>query len=107
MAAQRTQRLLYFGMFGPLSRLPLATLLDSGTTVAAVIVPARSATPTPPPIRRLPPPPGWSAQPTSFADLLKQTASDLAPANFGFWQKENAHSKCEVPLRAQQDRDNK
>lgn len=77
MAATGEPRILYFGMFGPLSRLPLAALLDAGLPVAAVIVPARAAMGDAASIAPLPPPPGL-ARPTSFAALLKQTVVDLA-----------------------------
>jgi methionyl-tRNA formyltransferase len=81
MVARRERRLLYFGMFGTLSRLPLAALLDAGITLAAVVVPARLDAPGLPPIRQLAPPASWSAQPASFAARLRQTAIDLAWAH--------------------------
>lgn len=70
-------RLLYFGMFGPLSRLPLAALLDAGLEVAAVVVPPREERGNDP-VRALAPPPGWTARPASFAARLRQTVVDLA-----------------------------
>ena len=81
MPLHSNQRLLYFGMFGTLSRLPLAALLDAGLDVAAVVVPARTAAPDAAPIRILPPPPDAATRPVSFAALLKQTVIDLA------WQR--------------------
>lgn len=70
--------LLYFGMFGPLSRLPLAALLDAGFAVAAVIVPSREAGTDDPPIRPLLPPSDWATRPVSFAALLKRTVVEVA-----------------------------
>ena len=78
MPSHGVRRILYFGMFGSLSRLPLAALLDTGLTVAAVIVPTRAAVAASSPVRELHPPPDWSARPVSFAALLKQTAIELA-----------------------------
>jgi methionyl-tRNA formyltransferase len=70
--------IIYFGMFGPLSRLPLAAILGAGITVSAVIMPPQSNTAHPAPLRPLTPPPGPATRPTSFAALLKQTVVDLA-----------------------------
>lgn len=73
-----SHRLIYFGMFGPLSRLPLSALLDAGITVSAVVVPPQTNTVQPAPLRQLIPPPGHATRPTSFAAMLKQTIVDLS-----------------------------
>ncbi|MFN8515222.1 MAG: formyltransferase family protein [Chloroflexia bacterium] len=73
-----SHRIIYFGMFGPLSRLPLAALLDAGITIAAVVVPSQTNTSQLAPLRPLIPPPGQATRPTSFAAMLKQTIVDLA-----------------------------
>ncbi len=69
-------RLIYCGMFGALSRVPLMAVLDAGYDVRAVVVPATEA--APPSARRLLPPTGWSARPASFAALLSRTIVDEA-----------------------------
>jgi methionyl-tRNA formyltransferase len=71
-------RIIYFGMFGPLSRLPLAAILDAGITVAAVVVPPQANAPQVVPLRQLIPPPSLPAKPVSLAALFKQTVVDLA-----------------------------
>ncbi len=69
---------LFFGMFGPLSRAPLAALLTAGVDVRAIVVPPRGAgTGTARP-RRLARPPGWEARPRSLPALLGRTVVDLA-----------------------------
>jgi methionyl-tRNA formyltransferase len=71
-------RLVYCGMFGALSRAPLAALLDAGADVCAVVVPARAAPAARATVRLLTPPAGWTARPLSLAALLGQTIVDLA-----------------------------
>lgn len=60
-------RLLFFGMLGELSRMPLAALLDAGLHVAAVVVPAsalpRQSHTDRAPITPLPPEPHFSSLP--------------------------------------------
>ena len=71
-------RLVFFGMFGVLSRAPLAALLDAGADVRAVVVPAQAVSGADVAVRELTPPAGWSARPVSLAALLGQTVVDLA-----------------------------
>ncbi|HEX5504957.1 MAG TPA: formyltransferase family protein [Thermomicrobiales bacterium] len=73
-----TLRLVFFGMFGPLSRLPLAALLAAGCDVRAVVVPPREGGGDGAAPRRLEPPPGYDARPAGLAALLRQTVVDLA-----------------------------
>ena len=68
-------RIVYCGMFGTLSRVPLAALLDVGYDVRAVVVPAAPGEPA---VRQLLPSAGWAARPASFAALLRRTIVDLA-----------------------------
>ncbi len=68
-------RIVYCGMFGTLSRVPLAALLDAGYDVRAVVVPAALGAPL---VQQLTPPAGWVARPASFAALLRRTIVDLA-----------------------------
>ena len=68
-------RIVYCGMFGTLSRVPLAALLDAGYDIRAVIVPAA---PDEPSVQPLTPPADWTARPASFAALLRRTIVDLA-----------------------------
>lgn len=75
MPPHPSPRLVYCGMFGLLSRAPLAALLEAGHDVRAVIVPAGSGDP---PVRALVPPPDWVARPTSFAAIVRRTIVDLA-----------------------------
>ncbi|HEY8601612.1 MAG TPA: formyltransferase family protein [Thermomicrobiales bacterium] len=75
MGVEPAPRIVYCGMFGTLSRMPLAALLDAGYDIRAVIVPAA---PGEPPVRQLTPPAEWVARPTSFAALLRRTIVDLA-----------------------------
>ena len=67
-------RVVFFGMFGPLSRAPLAALLAAGVDVRAVVVPGQGgnvgARPLPPADR-----PGHPTLPLS---LLNRTIVDLA-----------------------------
>src|SRR3712207_4806393 len=83
-ATNRAPRVVYFGMFGPLSRVPLGALLDAGVDVAAVVVPPRADAADGPggSVRRLLPPSGYGARPPSLQNLLRETAVELA------WRRE-------------------
>ncbi len=74
-SAPSALRIVYCGMFGTLSRLPLATLLDQGYAVQAVVVPAAPAARL---VEQLLPPPTWHPQPTSLAEMKQRTIVDLA-----------------------------
>src|SRR3954452_8016436 len=81
MQPARSPRIVYCGMFGQLSRAPLAALLDAGFDVRAVVVPPAAVSTDPTgqvAVRQLTPPPDWSARPVSFAALLRRTIVDLA-----------------------------
>lgn len=75
MPVESALRLVYCGMFGTLSRVPLAALLDTAYDVRAVVVPAALGEP---PVRQMFPPTDWAARPASFAALLRRTIVDLA-----------------------------
>lgn len=75
MAARPSPRIVYCGMFGPLSRLPLAALLERGTDLRAVVVPGEAGGPS---VRALMPPADWVARPPTLAALLGRTIVDLA-----------------------------
>jgi methionyl-tRNA formyltransferase len=75
MPTDPAPRIVYCGMFGTLSRVPLAALLDAGYDIRAVVVPAAPGEPL---VRQLTPPADWTARPTSFAALLRRTIVDLA-----------------------------
>ena len=79
----RAPRVVYFGMFGVLSRASLAALLDAGVDVRAVVVPPRGDdAPSGVAVRRLLPPVGFGARPRSLQQLLRQTVVELA------WERE-------------------
>lgn len=71
-------QVVYFGMFGALSRVPLAALLAAGVDVRAVLVPPAGAPGAATGPRRLPPPPGWGTGSPSPAALARRTIVDLA-----------------------------
>lgn len=71
------RRVVFFGMFGPLSRLPLAALLDAGIDVAAVVVPLQDGGGAGV-VRRVEPPPGWPGGALSLAARLRQTTVEFA-----------------------------
>lgn len=73
-------RIVYFGMFGPLSLAPLLGLLDAGLLVCAVIVPATVSTSVERDgtLRPLRPPAARSARSRPPAKLLGKTIVDLA-----------------------------
>jgi methionyl-tRNA formyltransferase len=62
-------------MFGPLSRVPLATLLKRGDDVRAVVVPGAPGDES---VRELTPPADWTARPRNLAAIMGQTIVDLA-----------------------------
>jgi methionyl-tRNA formyltransferase len=70
-------RVVFCGMFGPLSRLPLAALHDAGIAVAAVVVPQMEGE-WAGAVRRLEPPPGWPGGTLSLAARLRQTTVEFA-----------------------------
>ncbi len=75
----RAPRVVYFGMFGVLSRAPLAALLDAGVDVRAVVVPPRGDdAPSGVAVRRLLPPADFGARSRSLPELLRQTVVELA-----------------------------
>jgi methionyl-tRNA formyltransferase len=81
MQPTRSPRIVYCGMFGALSRVPLAALLDAGFDVRAVVVPVAAGAADlagGEGVRVLAPPSEWSARPVSFAALLRRTIVDLA-----------------------------
>lgn len=73
-------RVLYFGMFGQLSRMPLQALLEAGSEVCAVVVPPDGpvAGERDGPWHELRPPADWSPRPASIAAMLRRTAVDVA-----------------------------
>lgn len=75
MSPSSPPRIIYCGMFGPLSRVPLATLLERGADLRAIIVPGAAGDPA---VRALTPPADWIARPTTFAALMGRTIVDLA-----------------------------
>lgn len=75
MPSRPMPRIVYCGMFGPLSRLPLAALLERGDNVRAVVVPG---TPGDPSVRALTPPADWTARPKNLAAMMGRTIVDLA-----------------------------
>lgn len=75
MLADSAPHIVFCGMFGTLSRVPLAALLDAGYDIRAVVVPASFGAP---PLQQLTPPADWAARPASFAALMRRTIVDLA-----------------------------
>ena len=75
MSAASAPRIVYCGMFGTLSRVPLAALLDAGCDIRAVVVPAATDAPS---VSTLLPAANWATRPASFAALLRRTIVDLA-----------------------------
>lgn len=73
---------IYCGMFGVLSRAPLAALLAAGVDVRAVVVPATGATAGRAEPRRLAAPRDWRARPASPTAILRRTIVELA------WERE-------------------
>lgn len=73
--------IIYFGMFGPLSRLPFAALCAAEGDLRAVVVPPRergTAFAGMPGVRELVPPADWSPRPVTGATLMGRTIVDLA-----------------------------
>ena len=75
MLPRPAPRIVYCGMFGPLSRVPLATLLERGDDLRAVIVPGAPGGPS---VRALTPPSDWTARPKNLAAIMGRTIVDLA-----------------------------
>lgn len=81
MSSSAMPKIIYFGMFGPLSRLPFAALCQAGADLRAVIVPPREAGPAraaAPSVRALLPPADRIPRPPTSAALLGRTIVDLA-----------------------------
>lgn len=75
MSPRPAPRIVYCGMFGPLSRVPLAALLERGDDLRAVVVPGA---PGDLPVRELTPPADWIARPATLAAIMGRTVVDLA-----------------------------
>lgn len=71
-------RIIYCGMFGALSRVPLAALLAAGVGVRAVVVPGEARGGRDGAVQPLTPPPGWAARPSGPTAALHRTIVELA-----------------------------